>query len=121
MSATEWRAPSKDSKILRVARQQRHLVGLALGVGQRDLVAGALDGVAGLVVALVLGAELLALDRPLTLGLVAAVEEDGRAFLVVELVGHVAVVLAGERTADQRHAGLGTRQRLGVGPRRRSR
>src|SRR5260370_7969599 len=119
MSATEWRAPSKDSKILRVARQQRHLVGLALGVGQRDLVAGAFDRVAVLVLALVLGAELLALDRPLALGLVAAIEEGRGAVLVVELVGHLAVVLAGQRVADQRHAAFGAAHPLATAPYRR--
>src|SRR5262249_33966218 len=95
------------SEVLRIARQHLELVGIALRVGERDLIAGPLDAVAILVLALVLGADLLALDRPLALGLLAVVEEHRGAVLVEELPGHGLVVLAGERVADDRQGGLG--------------
>src|SRR6185295_3693059 len=110
----------EDSEVLRVALEDLELVAALVLALEGDLVAGAADGLAVLVLVGILEADPLALERPLALGDLAVFQQAERAVLAVVLEDHLAIDLAGHRVADQRQPGFGAGHRLG-GRRRGSR
>src|SRR5690348_5993934 len=108
-----WRpAVQKTSEVLRVALEDLELVAALVLALEGDLVAGAADRLAVLVLVGILEADPLALERPLALGDLAVFQQAERAVLAVVLEDHLALDLARHRVADQGQPGLGAGHRL---------
>src|SRR5882672_11844670 len=90
------------SEVLRVALEHLEPIAALVLALEDDLVAGAADRLAVLVLVGILEADPLALERPLALGDLAALEQRERAVLAVVLEDHLAIDLAGDGVADDR-------------------
>src|SRR4029453_5140663 len=105
------------SEVLRVAFKDLESIAALVLALEGDLIAGAADRLAVLVLVGILEADPLAFERPLALGDRAAFHKGERAALAVLLEALLPIDLAGHRIADERQPGLGTGHRL-VGCRR---
>src|SRR5215208_5275206 len=92
----ESRGP-EDSEALRIALEDLEPIAALVLALEGDLVAGAADRLAVLVLVRILEADPLALERPLALGDCAAFQQAERSVLAVVLEDHLAIDLAGHR------------------------